>query len=149
MLCTCSTIGKYAEQAQPSIVQPVIRVDRAMAEQAVAIGNRITVAAALTSTLVPTCALLEEAARAARKSIILRELWCSDAWAYFEQGDIVSYCRTIANQLQQASQDSDVIVLAQASMAGAIAYCSDSAIPILSSPRLGLAAAIKAYQLIA
>ena len=35
-----------------------------------------------------------------------------------------------------------MIVLAQASMAGAAALCPDLAIPILSSPRLGLEAAL-------
>jgi hypothetical protein len=38
----------------------------------------------------------------------------------------------------------DVIVLAQASMAGACALCPTLAVPALSSPRLGVEAAVRA-----
>jgi hypothetical protein len=148
VVCTCSTIGGSAEQAQTSNAQPVLRVDRAMAEQAILLGERITIAAALTSTLSPTRHLLEQVAHAAGKAVTLNELWCSGAWAYFEQGDMATYWQNIARELERIAKDSDVIVLAQASMAGAVNYCSDIAIPILSSPRLGLQAAIEAYRVI-
>ncbi len=45
VLCTCSTIGDVAETTPTTA--PVIRVDRPMAEQAVAMGQRIIVAATL------------------------------------------------------------------------------------------------------
>src|SRR5262249_55391411 len=51
VVCTCSTIGGCAEQANHSTERPIVRVDRAMAERAVATGSRIIVVAALASTL--------------------------------------------------------------------------------------------------
>jgi len=45
-----------------------------------------------------------------------------------------------------AARAFDVIVLAQASMAAAEPFCADLPCPVLSSPRLGLLAAINAYR---
>src|SRR4051812_19252887 len=144
VLCTCSTIGGSAEAAGTRAGDLVLRVDRPMAERAVALGERILVAAALASTLAPTRALILDAANAAGKQIELRDLLCEPAWALFERGDIVGYTQAIAEDLRAAASTADVIVLAQASMAAAAPLCEDLSIPILSSPRLGLEAALAA-----
>jgi hypothetical protein len=146
VLCTCSTIGGSAEASGAQTGSVVLRVDRPMAERAVALGERILVAAALASTLGPTRTLIEDTAQAAGKRIELRELLCETAWAVFESGDLAGYAETIANELRAAAGDADVIVLAQASMAAAAPLCADIGIPILSSPRLGLEAAIAACK---
>ena len=144
VLCTCSTIGGSAEAASKRAGSVVLRVDRPMAERAVALGDRILVAAALASTLAPTRALILDAARAAGKQIDLRELLCETAWAFFERGDLAGYAQAIAKELRAAADTADVIVLAQASMAAAASLCADLGVPILSSPRLGLEAALAA-----
>ena len=146
ILCTCSTIGGCAEQAGQAGGIPVLRIDRPMAEQAAAIGGRILIAAALSSTLAPTRELLLDAARQANKSISLNNLLCADAWEHFERRDLPAYHAAIARQLRSAAPGEDGIVLAQASMAGAMELCPDIRIPILSSPRLGLEAAIRTYH---
>jgi len=146
VVCTCSTIGGCAEQASHGTDRPIIRVDRAMAEQAVAIGERIVVVAALASTLTPTRQLIEEVAEHAGKAIAISEVLCEAAWPYFERGDHSGYLTTVAACVRQAASTGDVVVLAQASMAGAAALCADLPIPILSSPRLGVEAAIQAYR---
>ena len=144
VLCTCSTIGGSAEAAGVGAGRVVLRVDRPMAERAVALGDRILVAAALASTLAPTRALILDAAHAAGKEIELRDLLCEPAWAFFERGDLAGYAQAIADELRAGARDADVIVLAQASMAAAAPLCADLGIPILSSPRLGLEAALAA-----
>jgi hypothetical protein len=148
VVCTCSTIGGSAEQTVSTNGHPVIRVDRAMAEQAVAMGDRIIVAAALESTLAPTRQLLLEVAEQQGSTLSIHELLCVGAWTHFEQGDQAGYLAAIAATLHEAALVGDVIVLAQASMAGAAALCTDIPIPILSSPRLGLEAALRAYRAI-
>lgn len=148
-VCTCSTIGALAEEAGIAVGCPVVRVDRAMAERAVQIGRRILVATAVASTRAPTEALLHEAAAQAHVAIELIHLDCADAWPYFERGDHGAYIAAIAEQLRHAAPQGDVIVLAQASMAGAAKTCADLGMPILSSPKLGLEAALAAYQEIA
>jgi hypothetical protein len=146
VLCTCSTIGGCAEDVGRKTNAPVLRVDRAMAERAIALGPHILVAAALASTLAPTRALLLDAAERAGQIVRISEVLCDSAWAHFEQGDQASYIAAIADCLRGAAGGADVIVLAQASMADAAALYADLPIPILSSPRLGLQAALQVYE---
>lgn len=146
VLCTCSTIGGCAEATQALTDKPVQRVDRAMAEKAVAIGARIILAAALPSTLAPTRELILDAANKAGKKVEIIELLCATAWPKFAAGDRDGYFADIAAELRQVTSQGDVIVLAQASMAGAETLCADLPIPVLSSPRLGLEAAVQAYS---
>lgn len=146
VVCTCSTIGGCAEQAGDRQGRVVQRVDRAMAERAVMLGQRIVVMAALASTLEPTRELLRDAARRADRSPELIEVLCEAAWAKFEQGNSEGYLREIAWRLRQVAPQGDVVVLAQASMAGAADLCPDLNIPILSSPHLGAEAAVAAFR---
>ncbi|MFE2087645.1 arylsulfatase [Streptomyces sp. NPDC059460] len=139
VLCTCSTIGGVAESAAAALGVPVLRVDRPMAADAVGRG-RVVVLAALADTLAPTLALLAEEAgdRAADIGTVLVE----GAWARFEAGDRDGYLELVAAAADRVA-DADVIVLAQASMADAVTR-TVTRIPILSSPRPGLAAAAAA-----
>ncbi|NEC63031.1 aspartate/glutamate racemase family protein [Streptomyces sp. SID9727] len=142
VLCTCSTIGAVAEAAGIAVGAPVLRVDRPMAAAAVRAG-RVTVLAALASTLEPTRALLtEEAARAGLPGADVRTVLVDGAWDRFTAGDDDGFLDLVAASAD-AVRDADVIVLAQGSMAGA-AERTTTGIPVLSSPRPGLAAAVVA-----
>lgn len=140
ILCTCSTIGGCAEAAAPN----VIRVDRPMAARAVQLGRRIIVAATLASTLQPTKDLILDEARKQGKPVELIEVLCEGAWAKFEAGDRAGYSETIAKRLREVAPSGDVIVLAQASMADV--ERGDFGVPVLSSPRLGLQAALLCFS---
>lgn len=146
VVCTCSTIGGCAEEIAQQRGVTLVRVDRAMAQQAVALGERIAVAAALASTLAPTRQLILDAAAEVGQTVTLVEVLCDDAWPAFEQGDLARYHERTAQAALLAAEQADVVVLAQASMAGAVALCTGVAAPILSSPRLGLAAAVEMYH---
>ena len=61
-------------------------------------------------------------------------------------GDAEGHERIIADGLHDAAASADVIVLAQASMTPALARCADIAIPLLTSPRSGLEAAIARWR---
>ncbi|MEW2164670.1 arylsulfatase [Streptomyces sp. NPDC007084] len=137
VLCTCSTIGAVAERAPAGV--PVLRVDRPMAAAAVATGPRIVVLATVASTLEPTVALVEEEARRAGRSVDVRTVLVDGAFALFEAGDTDGCARLVAVAADRVT-DADVIVLAQASMTPAQALATTT-IPVLSSPRPGLAAA--------
>lgn len=146
LLCTCSTIGGAVEDEGRSVPVPVLRVDRPMAERAVATGPRIAILAALQSTFGPTRALLEDAAQKAGKAVQLSEVFCDGAWEFFERGDTAGYYEALAQHIDRAAIAHDVIVLAQASMAPAAALRPNSRVPVLSSPRIGLQAAVAAYR---
>ncbi|MGW0914528.1 aspartate/glutamate racemase family protein [Streptomyces sp. NPDC002784] len=140
VLCTCSTIGGVAEAADVGV--PVLRVDRPMAAAAVATGTRVVVLAALESTLGPTADLIREEAARAGRPVEVRTRLVEGAWARFEAGDAHAYATRVASAADEVT-DADVIVLAQASMAPA-QRLTTTAVPVLSSPRPGLAAGAQA-----
>lgn len=145
VLCTCSTVGGAAESAGALTGVSVHRIDRAMAERAVQIGANIVIAAALESTLAPTEALIIESAARVGVDCRLQRLVVDNAWQYFEQGDFNAYLERVASALRSAPA-CDVIVLAQASMAAAAERCANLTVPVLSSPRLGLEAALSKIE---
>lgn len=142
VLCTCSTLGAVAERAGAGV--PVLRVDRPMAAAAVAAGPRVVVLATLESTLEPTAALVEDEARAAGRPVTVRSLLVDGAWARFEAGDADGFASAVA-AAADAVTGADAIVLAQASMAPA-RRLTTTAVPVLSSPRPGLAAGAAAAR---
>ena len=138
VLCTCSTIGAVAEGVDAGV--PVLRLDRPMAAAAVATGGTVVVLAALESTLAPTLALLAEEADRAGTSPRIEATVVAGAWDRFEAGDVDGCLGLVRAALEQV-EDATVVVLAQASMAPA----ADGAavdLPVLSSPRTGLRAAL-------
>lgn len=138
VLCTCSSIGACAEVSANNQDWPVLRVDRAMARDAVARGSHIVVFATLASTLAPTKELILDEARRAEKTIALIEVVCDAAWARLEAGDQEGYFDEVAAALRRHAQDGDVLVLAQASMAPAAERAGDLPVPVLTSPSLGV-----------
>jgi hypothetical protein len=145
IVCTCSTIAGEAE-AVPVARCSVMRVDRPMAEEAVASGRRIVVLAALRSALVPTVALVRQAAVKAERTPAIVEVLCEDAWPLFEAADFSGYAVEIARTIEAAAVPGDVVLLAQATMAPAIALVRHLGIPVLSSPRSGVTAAARMYR---
>ena len=142
VVCTCSTLGAVAEATPVPELVHVLRVDRPMAEQAVASGRRIVVVAALRSTLDPTMNLLRQIATDANRAISVTELLCEHAWPSFESGNRARYIDDIVTAVESTAQPTDVILLAQASMEPAEERLAHLGIPVLSSPRSGLLAAL-------
>jgi hypothetical protein len=136
VVCTCSTLGPLAESLG------ALRVDRPMAREAVRLGPRIAVVAALESTLEPTRALLLEEAAAELATPALEVVLAEGAWAAFEAGDPARYLELVAAAARSAALDADVVVLAQASMLGALDLLADLPVPVLASPPLAVRAAL-------
>ncbi|WP_371675560.1 aspartate/glutamate racemase family protein [Streptomyces sp. NBC_01276] len=139
VLVTCSTLGAVAEALGPSLGVPVLRVDRPMAAEAVRTGPRIAVLATVESTFAPTAELLAEEAAGRAVSVLTRLV--EGAWELFAAGDTAGHLAAVAAAVD-AVTDADVIVLAQASMAGAT-RSARTRVPVLSSPGPGLAAALR------
>ena len=146
VLCTCSTLGPAAETAALLTGVPVLRVDRPLMEEALRGGRRILVAACLASTLGPTGDLLARTATELGKEPVVRTVVLADAWRHFEAGDLAAYHAAVAAGLRGQAGDAEVIVLAQASMAGAVPLLADLPVPVLASPAIGSAAAVRAWQ---
>ncbi|PJI89329.1 Asp/Glu/hydantoin racemase [Sphingomonas koreensis] len=139
-MVTCSSIGRAVEMAAELYDQPVLRVDRAMAEQAVASATRIGVVATLSTTLDPTADLVRRVAAEQGKAIELVAHLCEGAFDAVMAGDGATHDRIVGEALTTALADVDAIVLAQASMARVVAALPEGAVkvPVLASPELGM-----------
>jgi len=113
-----------------------------MAEKAVRKGPRVLIVAALESTLAPTTALIFRAAADAGIDVQPRPLLVQDAWVHFQAGESERYIATLAKAIRAAADDTDVVVLAQASMAPVTQALAGLGIDVLSSPELGVEQAL-------
>ncbi len=140
ILVTCSSMGGAVDAARPFAGIPLLRVDQAMAEQAVQRGERIGVLATLWSTLGPTAALIRRTADESDRSVEVRDRLCDGAFEALGEGDTERHDSIVRDGLRDLLGWAEVIVLAQASMARVVDTLSEDErrIPILSSPRLGM-----------
>jgi Asp/Glu/hydantoin racemase len=140
ILVTCSSIGRAVEMAAGQAMVPVLRVDQPMADQAVQTGNKIGVIATLPTTLEPTADLIQRRAAKAGKKITLTSRLCEGAFDALMNGDGAKHDAMVAAALKELSQQVEVIVLAQASMARVVDGLSaaDKRVPILASPGLAM-----------
>ncbi|WP_447775029.1 aspartate/glutamate racemase family protein [Variovorax boronicumulans] len=142
VVCTCSTIGGIAEKTATGGAFAALRIDRAMADRAVRNGPRVLIVGAVESTIDPTLSLVLSAARQAGVGIRASTLLVEDAWVHFQSGDTARYIATLAESIRVAADGTDVIVLAQASMAPVTGLLADLGVDVLSSPQLGVAHAV-------
>jgi Asp/Glu/hydantoin racemase len=142
---TCSSISGHAAAVAEHLQVPVYRIDEAMADEAVSSGPRVSVIATLETTLGPTTALLRERAALLGRPVDLTEVLVPGAFAANIAGDRDRHDALVAEAITERAGASDVVVLAQASMASAAAKV-EAGVPVLSSPELGMrriAAALK------
>ena len=139
-LVTCSSIGPAVDIAAQLFDQPVLRVDRPMAEAAVDSGRRIGVAATLSTTLMPTADLVRTVAGERNKDIEIVEQLCEGAFEAVMAGDGATHDRIVGEGLTEGLAGVDAIVLAQASMARVLETLPRGAlkVPVFSSPELGV-----------
>jgi hypothetical protein len=101
--------------------------------------------ATVASTLLPTRQLIEATALALGKTTACRVLLVPGAWERFVAGDMAAYEDRIRQCIAANLEDVDAIVLAQASMAGAVTQTmlKNCPVPLLSSPGLAVEAALR------
>ncbi|WP_281635460.1 aspartate/glutamate racemase family protein [Flavobacterium marginilacus] len=140
ILVTCSSIGRAIETAATLSTVPVIRVDQAMADEAVQISSKIGVIATLPTTLEPTSDLVQRRAEAAGKKVTISSKLCEGAFEALMNGDAPKHDEMVAKALKELMKEVDVIVLAQASMARVVDGLSaeEKLVPILASPAIAM-----------
>jgi len=140
IMVTCSSIGAAAELGRELVDVPVLRVDQPMANLAIKKGSRIGVVATLPSTLNPTVKLINAEAKREKREVEVVAKLCEGAFEAVISGDGKTHDRIVGAAIRELSQQVDVIVLAQASMARVVNNLPDEnkKIPILSSPRLAV-----------
>lgn len=154
IVCTCSTISGLAERPAERGAVEVIRIDRPMAAQAVARAaeatsgspsGAIVVVTAVESAAAPGIQLLQEEAERQGSTPRIEHLFCEGAWAHFEAGDIDAFLDAVAAAIDQIDPDVNVVVIAQASMAGATERVAHPA-RVLTSPGLAVSEAFRQIE---
>ena len=140
VMLTCSTLGVLVDEAKEMIGVPLLKVDEAMADEAVRSGRRTGIIATLYTTLDPTSALVEERAAMTKKAVEVETVLCDGAFAALGRGDTSEHDSIVLENLRGLMDRSDVVVLAQASMARVADQIpvEERKVPVLSSPRPGV-----------
>jgi Asp/Glu/hydantoin racemase len=147
ILSACSSVGEVVPELQAAVRIPVVRIDEAMAEEAVRRGARIGVAATLSTTLTPTMTLLTRKAREASKDVTLSPRCIDAAYERLLAGDREGHDRLLAAALSDLAEANDLVVLAQASMARVLERLPEvQRERFLSSPRLAMARVCTAFS---
>ncbi|MFB9378007.1 aspartate/glutamate racemase family protein [Kineococcus gynurae] len=155
VVCTGSTLSGLAKVVGDEIGVEVLRVDRPMAEAAVRAGRRLAVVATLPTAARSVRELLHEAAGEADRRVEVVEVDASDLWILHEVGDAEGYVQGIAQRALTELRGADdvctvdVVVLAQASMVEATPLLRPLSVPVLSSPRLAVEAAVELVRTLA
>lgn len=141
ILNACSSVGDTVPVGQKMVSAPIVRVDAAMAEQAVSMGTRIGVAATVRTTLDPTTRLIRETAAAKGKAVELVEGLSDGALDVLLAGRPEEHDRLVLETLKSLAPKVDVIALAQVSIARLVpSLGAGFPVPVLSSPDGGVAA---------
>jgi hypothetical protein len=143
VVCTCYTIGGIAEKVDGHGRFVSMRIDRAMADEAVERGEQILIVAALASTIEPTRRLVEDSAATRGRQVNIRTMVVQSAWSFFLSGDLVAYYTQIEQAIRDQVGPMDLVVLAQASMAPVTERLSDTEAWVLSSPASGVRSAVE------
>jgi Asp/Glu/hydantoin racemase len=140
ILVSCSSMGRAVEASRIMCSAKVLRVDEPMARQAVETGRRIGVIATLPSTLEPTAALIRSCAAEKNRDVEVIPQLVDGAFQAVMAGDGAKHDALVGQALKNLAAKSDVIVLAQASMARVVDSLrpDEKPKPILSSPRLAV-----------
>ncbi len=134
---TCSSISPCADVVQRMVSIPVLKIDRPMAEDAVSRYTRIGIAATSPTTLSVSTELVAETAREQGRRVTITSVMCEGAYDAFFEGEMEEHDRIVREHLGALAGRTDVILLAQASMARVADTLEEGLkrVPILSSPR--------------
>jgi hypothetical protein len=145
ILNACSSIGELCAPVGRELEIRIVRVDSAMAQQAVAQAQRVAVVATLASTLGPTTRLLAETARAQSREVQVLPMLVDGAYAALMAGDRDRHDDLVVATLARAASDADRVVLAQASMARVLPrLAADQQARCLVSPELAVESVVAA-----
>lgn len=140
VLLTCSAYSPVAPLMQARFPVPVVGVDEAMLRAALEHGARIGVVATVAAAGPTTEALLCEYAAQGGRSIDVRVRVVTEAFAALQADEWERHDALVREQIEALLPQCDVVVLAQISMARAIAGAPGFAKPVLTSPEAAIRA---------
>ena len=120
VLLTCSTLSPCVDELQPPAGVPVLKIDESMIAEAVARGERIAILATNRGTFKPTREAVQAEASRVNRGIKVNEILVDDAFAAYLSADFQTHDELVGRAAVAALPSSDVVILAQASMARAL-----------------------------
>ena len=139
IMVTCSSIAPGVDFARKLVDVPVMKIDEPMAEKAVAAADTVGVLATAKTTLVPSVQLIKQVADKKGKPVKVKSKLISEAFDFFLQGDMENHDRLVKEAGVELAQQTDVLVLAQASMSHLVAEIEKaSGTPTLTSPQIAV-----------
>jgi Asp/Glu/hydantoin racemase len=135
----CSSLGPALDVVRRIARVPVVKIDDAMAVEAVERSRRIGVLATVPSTLGPTTKLVRDAALASGRTVRVTHRLCDGAFGILMGGDRLRHDNMVTEAAQELAREVDLIILAQASMARLAPRLADEThVEVLASPRSGV-----------
>ncbi len=136
ILNTCSSVGEVVYEGRKLVSTPIIRIDEAMARQAVRSYRKVAVVATLPTTLQPTARLLLDVAKEEGREVEVVSGLAEGAYQLLISGDPAGHDRRIRETVQAlVSGGVECVVLAQASMMRMEAELNALVdIPVIASP---------------
>lgn len=139
ILNQCSSVGEVIDLIRPMISIPIVKIDEAMAREAIKTGKKIAMVATVESTVGPSSRLIQQMAKEAGKEIELDIHLVDGAMVkLMETGDQDLHNQMVLGDVQAAAETNDVVVLAQGSMIVMEPLLHTIPKPVLTSPRLGV-----------
>ncbi len=140
VLLTCTSFSACLEAKRPFVGIPIVKIDEPMIDKALELGMRIGIVATARTTIDPTTNLVRARAAAINMDVEVISALCEGAYDALFAGDIEKHDIIVRQTIEELMPQSDVIVLAQASMAhvGEAISAGPQIVPVLSSPRLGI-----------
>ena len=140
ILNACSSVGEAVDLVRNFVSTPIVKIDEAMAEEASSIGHRIGVVATVSTTLEPTVRLVKKKAGELGRTVEVTERIAEGAFEALLSGDGARHDEILKSTISTLAGQVDVVVLAQVSMARLVPQLEGVRVPVLSSPRSGVAA---------
>ncbi|MDR3643758.1 MAG: aspartate/glutamate racemase family protein [Clostridia bacterium] len=138
ILNQCSSVSESVDVAKQLIHIPYVKIDEAMAEEAVKIGGTISVVATVESTMGPSTRLIERAAERMGRKVTIKKCLVDGAMYVLIREGKEKHNQLVKSVVEKAAAESDVVVLAQGSMVVLLDDLKEIKTPVLSSPRLGV-----------
>jgi Asp/Glu/hydantoin racemase len=139
ILITCAAISELADYARPFVKAPIFKLDEPMMRRAVDIGENIGIIATAQAAANPAARQINAIARARGKKIHITGRLVSNAHEPWRRGETALHNEIVCEAVKELIPVCDVIVMAQASMLGAVSALSEEhRAKTLTSPYLGV-----------
>ncbi|MEN1969574.1 aspartate/glutamate racemase family protein [Lentibacillus sp. N15] len=146
ILTVCSVFTPYVPGIAHLFQAPVLSADYSMLNEAVNTGKRIGLIATVATAGTTSEEIMLKIAEEKGKSIEVHTEVAPEAFQALQAGDTAKHDGIIHQKITDLSQKSDVIVLAQISMARATQNMNNVSIPVLTSLEVSMKSIIHAIE---